>query len=186
MSVDESFKVFGLISIVLTWVSIGYILLTVKSDLSKSISHHAALKRKNYLIFCSLMLISLVAMLLFMFKWFIPTFHLPLFFSGVVMLAILSEIIATVVPLTTGWRFTVHQITSYGTSLLFPILLITILFSSGISKTALYITFVCTLLLFGMWLLFFFVKKTHAHYLIFQSLYIVAFHTTLIATTYSS
>jgi hypothetical protein len=183
MPINESFKVFGLLSIFLTWISIGYILFTIEKDLSKSISHHAALKTKNYIIFSVLMSVSLVLMYLFMTQWFIPTFQLPDFFKVTAVLAILLELTATFIPLTTGWKFTVHQLTSYGTALLIPILLVSIALSSAISSEAFCVAigsvFVAAVLIY----LFFFVKKARDHYLVYQSVFVAAFHAAIVAAT---
>lgn len=184
MHSEDYFRLFGLLSVVLTWLSIGYILTTIERDLSKAISYHAAMQRKNYRIFSVLMSTSLVVMGVFMFMWFIPTLHLSVLFSSMIVLALLLEFVATLVPLSNGWRSTVHQIMSYGTSLLLPILLLMLVLSGMLSGTAFCIAFGSFMLMLFIWFLFIFIKKTHGCYLIYQSIYILAFHTALIAVAY--
>jgi Na+/glutamate symporter len=183
MYIDDNFKFIGLLSIFLTWASIGYILFTIEKDLTKSISHHAVLKTKNYIIFSTLMSASLVLMYLFMTRWFIPTFRLPASFQITVILAIVLELITTFIPLTTGWKFTVHQLTSYGTALLIPVLLVSIALSSVISASSFYVAIVSVIVVTVLIFLFFFVKRARDHYLVYQSIFVAAFHGTVVAAT---
>jgi hypothetical protein len=184
MMIDESYKLFGVFSVLLTWMAIGYVMLTIERDIAKSISHHASQKRKNYIIFCVLMIMSLIAMLIFMVKWFIPAFNLPLFFSCTVMLAVLLELVTTLVPLTHGWRFVSHQVASYGAALLLPVLLFMLTFSPDIPEASIYIVFVSLIAQLVLLSLFFLVPRIRRHYLIYQSMYVFFFHFGIVAVAF--
>jgi hypothetical protein len=171
----------GVISILLTWLAIGFILLVTTRDLTMSVSHHAALEKRNYFIFCVLMTISLGLMGMFMYCWFIPTFALPMIFGVIVGVAILLELITTWIPLTEGWKYTVHQSCSYAVAALIPFLAIFMVLSPRISTISLYACLAMLGVMSYLTYLFVFVKSARQHYLVYQNVYVAAFHISILS-----
>lgn len=173
-------KIFGIFSILLTWVAILLVLTRTSREMSKSISHHAALKRPEYYIFALLMTISVISMWVFMVYWVVPALQLSIGFTVLFSIAATLEIITTLIPLTSGWRRKVHETTSYGAALLVAVMIGWILTSPVLSTAA---TSICLIAIVGMivfFLLYFFVKSTHKHHLVYQSLYVALFHLSLL------
>ena len=177
-------KLFGIASVLLTWLAIGFILYATERDMKRSVSHHAAVKARNHLVFGSTMTASLVSMFLFMYWWFIPHFHLPAAFSTIVGVALLLELATTWVPLTTGWKYTFHQTASYGAAALIPFLLFITLYSPYISRFAVYVCIASLATMVYLLYLFIFVKSARLRYLVYQTAYIAVFHISILATTY--
>lgn len=175
----------GILSIVLTWCAITFILLVTARVLEKSVSHHAAMKKNNHIIFAILMTTSLVLMSIFIYFWLIPVYNLSAIFGAVVGLAILLELVTTWVPLTVGWRHTVHQACSYGAAFLLPILMILIILSPDVSSVSTWISVFSLSVMVVLLHLFVFVKSVRRHYLIYQNIYILAFHISILSMIYT-
>lgn len=175
------FELLGVISILLTWLAIGFILIVTARDFTKSVSHHAALKKINYFIFCTLMTIGLGLMWVFMYEWFIPTFALPLLFGIIAGLAIILELITTWVPLTEGWKYKVHESCSYTVAALIPVLTLFMVFSSNISSIALYFCIAMLAVMAFLTYLFIYVKSARRHYLVYQNVYVATFHISILS-----
>jgi hypothetical protein len=171
----------GVISILLTWLAISFILLTISRDLTRSVSHHAARERVNYFIFCILMTIGLALMWVFMYYWFIPTFTLPLLFGVITGIAIILELITTWVPLTEGWKYKVHESCSYAVAALIPFLTLFMVFSPKISTLSLYFCLAMLGVMAFLTYLFVFVKSARRHYLVYQNVYVAAFHISILS-----
>jgi hypothetical protein len=184
MQTDNFFQIYGMVSIALTWLAISFVLLITERNLARSVSHHAAVKSGNHLIFGLIMTASLVTMCVFMYGWFIPSFNLPLPFALVVGLAILLEFITTWIPLTVGWRYVTHQLCSYGAALLIPVLLVFMLLSPKISGLSMVICIGSLALMSFLLYLFLFVKSAHSRYLVYQNIYIAAFHISILSVAY--
>lgn len=182
---DVAMQIIGVISVILTWCAIAFILLVNLRVLEKSVSHHAAMDSKNHFIFAILMSVSLIALSAFIYFWLIPAYNLSILFVIVVSLAIVLEFITTWVPLTSGWRHTVHQICSYGAALLLPVLTILTALSPGVSNITMWVSFGSLGVMLALLCMFVFVKSVRRHYLIYQNIYILAFHISLLSTLYS-
>ena len=182
MQPDEGIRVVGMVSVALTWLAIGYIILITPRVLSKSISHHAAVNIRPYYLFATLMTTAMLLMYVFMAGWLAPALLLPIGFTALITVAILLEVVATWIPLSTGWKYTVHQVCSYGAALLMPAILLFILSSPLVNEVARTLCIGALLLMAFLTLLGVFVKATHKHYLIYQSSYIVAFHGAILSS----
>ncbi len=177
-------RLFGILSVLLTWTSIGFILYVTERNLGRSVSHHAAVTARNHVIFGLIMTASLIFMFLFMYGWFIPYFQLPTIFSIIVGVALILELATTWVPLTTGWKYIFHQTSSYGAAILIPFLLFITLFSPKTSHIAAYVNITSLAVMVFLLYLFVFVKSARLRYLIYQNTYVAAFHVAILATAY--
>jgi len=161
-------------------------LLRIPRDAAHSISHHAAQRKKEYRIFALGMTASLVCMTVFVTKWLVPSLQLPGYLTAVFIIAILLETITTWVPLKEGRQFAIHQWCSYGTAVIIPVILILLAVSPKIRGLAFYIDIAATGFIFTFWLMFFFIKKAREQYLVYQSLYITAFHCALLSIAFAN
>jgi hypothetical protein len=62
MTTNDWFKACGLLSVLLTWSAIAFVIYRAPRDLSKSISHHAALQKREYRVFAVTMTLALCLM----------------------------------------------------------------------------------------------------------------------------
>jgi hypothetical protein len=185
MLFDTYLQAIGVLSIILTWCAIAFVLLVTARVLEKSVSHHVAMKKNNHIIFAILMTVSLALMSIFLYFWLIPVHSLSAFFAVIVGFAIFLELVATWVPLTVGWRHNVHQVCSYGAAFLLPILMILIILSPGVSSVSIWVSIFSLSLMVILLYLFLFVKPVRRHYLIYQNIYILAFHISILSMIYT-
>lgn len=185
MPAAEWYKVLGILSVLLTWSSIMYILLRIPRNIARSISHHAAQRKESYRIFALGMTGALVCMTVFVLKWLTPALQLPGYLVALFLFAIALEMVTTWVPLTQGRRFAIHQWCSYGTAVIIPVILILLAWSPKISTAALWVDVLAIAFIVTFWFMFFFVKKSRALYLVYQSLYIAAFHLALLSIVFA-
>lgn len=169
------YQTIGFIATALCLGAIFDVLSQPKMDLSRSISHHAARDSQTHLRFAVTMTLGILLFGIFSLGWFAPHFDMPWIFTAVLALALILELATTWVPLTRGWKFTAHQIASYGTALLIPVLLTFITLSDEVSKPAAYLCAACTVLILTFIFLFLFVRSQRKYYLAYQTIYVVCF-----------
>lgn len=180
----EMYKFFGVLSIVLTWTGLLFIISKWRGNPSMTFSLHIAKTKASYLISLILFSITLVLFYLFMLKWFVPTFHLPLFFLVLITIACLSQYIPIIIPHKQGRKAKVHLIGAIITAVaLIPIVAILFLTPqiSFIGRTIALMTALYMLLCF---FLFAFVRKLLVYSLYFEGFFILSFHLTILAAVY--
>jgi hypothetical protein len=97
----------------------------------------------------------------------------------------LAQFIVAIVPDTNGWRHMVHHKIALGMAALYIPLTYLVLSSGRVSGVAKMVSAVCIAYMVVATFLFFFVKWARSYYLIFQSLYIVAFQVIILSAAYS-
>lgn len=182
----EGYKILGLLSVILSWAAIGIVLIGRPRDISKSISHHAAQRDGAYKVFAVIMTASLLLMLFFIVKWLIPAFRLPGIIIFISSVAVLLQLIATWVPLTEGKKYTIHHLCSNGSAGLIPFIPLSLMLSGHVRGAGAIINIVAFLVMMSLWYLFWFVPQSHRHYLWYQNVYILVFHTSLMTVSYLS
>lgn len=91
-------KITALASILIFWLSM-YILLTHwPREANKSISRHAAANRNTYLFFTPVQVVIGIIMLIFMLRWFMPTFQTGLLFNWVFVTTATLQITSALLP----------------------------------------------------------------------------------------
>jgi hypothetical protein len=181
MTTYDWFKACGLLSVLLTWSAIAFVIYRAPRDLSKSISHHAALQKREYRVFAVTMTLALCLMYVFIMRWLVPALSLNTYISAALLVALAMELLTTWVPLTDGITYTAHNYLSYGTALLIPLALTGIVVTSTLSSTAALVVYIALAVMFILMLVFLTIKKAHERYLVYQSIYIAAFHIAIIS-----
>lgn len=180
------YRAIGLIATILCLWAIFDVLRKTKIDLSHSISHHAARDPKTHLRFAVTMTLGILLFGIFGLGWFAPYFNMPWVFTTIFTLALLLELATAWIPLTHGWKFTAHQVASYGTALLIPVLLAFIALSDTFSTSAVYLSAICTLLILTFIFMFLFVKSQRKYYLTYQTIYVVCFFVGILGASFFS
>ena len=183
----ESYKIFGLLSTIVSTLAALFIMLHGSRDKSKSISLHAAVvKKRSYAMYAFLFILATILFSLFCFYWFIPTFHLPFLFTVLLSIMMILLLLTILIPESGKWIKT-HRIVSYGFAFIMALLVFLLLISPAISSGARIISGICLGWMGITWLLFFFAshkRSIAAHYLFFQSSYLIAFFISIVAVTY--
>ena len=180
----ESFKSFGLISILLGWIGLAFLICKWRGKTSMSLSQHAALTKSSFSFFISIFVITIPLFYLFILKWFVPAFDLPRLFINLILIGFLFQIIYVVIPDKNGISGLLHKFFAYSFAFLLIPLNIMIFTSSNLSPIGRFVSFASTLyMIFGLTLLLW-KKGKFTYYLYFQILYVLCFHASILAATY--
>lgn len=185
MQAVESFKMLGPLSVFTIWIGLAFLVYKWPGKLDMSLSRHAAQTKWASVYYASLLMPAVAAFYLFMTRWFIPTYHLPKLATYVLLIGVLGQYIACLVPDTTGVASKIHQAGGYTMSVTLSIMLWLTIFASGTSAAARWIDIVIVGVMAYLYGLFLFVPKARKRFLIYQSTYVVLFHTAILVATYS-
>lgn len=184
MAPNEIFKLFGPISVAVTWLTVAFVVHKWRGDKSMSISKHAAANRSAYLTMLAVESIVLPMFFLFVAKWVTPTFNLPTFFTVCVGLSAAGLLLAAYIPDVKGWKTIAHELAAYGAAMLFIPASTILYLSPNISPFARYFSlFVLIYELAAVTLMTVF-EKVRNHHLYVQTAYIVLFDLSIIAAAY--
>ncbi len=181
--INEIYKNFVLYAVLAFWPASIYIVRKWKIGKGHSLSHHAASERRAYYLFALAVSIETICWLLFIYKWFAPTFHMGLVFKILFGSIAFGHFISGVVPETKGWAYKTHRWAAYIVAWLFLPAFFILAATPNLSTdvrllSVFFIGFLC-------WLWYMYTKpKTHESFLIFQAMYIATLPITLIVATY--
>lgn len=174
----------GLILVLLSWAGGTYLIRKWRGTKSMSISQHGASSPEAYRLLMAILILLGISFYIWLVACFAPHLGLGASFIAVLTVAIALQIVAGLVPDSDGWKSQVHQGAAYAMAWLYFPLSLMILASSEISQTAKIVGIACLAYMITATVLFFFAKKARSYYLIFQSLYIVAFQLIILSTAY--
>lgn len=180
---DPFFKSFGVVSIALTWIGLLLLLYKWKGDKSLSFSHHAAQTKAGQIYYFVLFAITLPLFFLFIWRWYVPTLKLPDVFIGIVIVGILGQLLAVLVPALGGTKERIHNFGAY--SMAVSLIPASIFIALGSIPSVVEIfALISVAYLTASVVLFFMFPRLSAHYLYFQSAYILTFHALILTSTY--
>lgn len=177
-------KFLGLFLVLLSWVVGAYMLRKWRGSRTMTISQHAASNSNALKLFATILIAGGLAFYVWLVRWFTPTLNLSALFVILVTIALLTQVVAGLIPDSEGLKSKIHRAAAYSGAFLYLPLSALILTASKISTPAQIIGLVCFLYMIIASFSYFFVKKARNHYLIFQTLYIVAFQIVILAAAY--
>jgi len=175
-----------LILVVLFVLIIGLLITVTRwpGGLHMTFSQHAATSRQSKIFYALLFLITLPLLMWFFVEWLVPTKNLPIVFLWFATVAVIFQILCTLIPEDGGVRTVIHRtLTGISGIAMLPLVLILVL-SPGISTYATATS--CAALLLMMILLSVALKnqKDYPYALTLQVGYYVAFFIAILASTY--
>ena len=181
----EIYKSFGLLSIILIWAGLLYMIKKWPGNKSMSFSAHAAASRPGIVYYFTLFTTDLILFFLFVSKWLVPTLHLPYVFTTISFIAVLGQFIAICIPTTGGLKTRIHDLSSYVMFVLLMPLSLMLFYSSHVSLVARLACLLAACYMVVAWFLFTIVKSTKNHFLIYQTTYAASFHVALLLVIYT-
>lgn len=172
------YQILGILGICICVAAIASVLAKDR-DLTRSISHHAAREPHVHRLFAVTMTIGMALIAASTLCWFVPHFDMPWIFTSMLILALVLETITTWVPLTQGWKFTVHQTASYTVAALIPILLAIIASTDTVSPFGRIVSLIGTAVILAFIALFFTIQGQRQYYLVYQTTYVAIFFISL-------
>jgi len=181
---DINFKLFGLLSIVIVWAGLFFLLYKWRGNKSMSFSLHAAQTRGGQIYYFLLFLITLPLFYVFILKWYIPTFDLPNAFTYLVTAGVLGQLLAVIVPAVNGQKEQIHNFGAYLMAFTMIPLSVFIAFAD-IPALVRILAVAGIIYMIGSGFLYIYSKRARSNYLYFQAMYIALFHVIIISSTYS-
>lgn len=185
LAFNEIYPYTGPFSFILMGFAIFYVLYKNPREFNKSISHHAAKDLKVYKVFAVVMSVALLSLVGYLFLFLIPVVHLSISIVVLFVVAIILELLTTWVPLTDDRKLHPHAILSNTAAFLMPVITIGLLASGHLKGSALVLAYIGLSVMVGLVIIFFTVPKARNMYLVYQSMYIVAFLLTVALIPFS-
>jgi hypothetical protein len=185
MQPNELFHHFGLIAFGLILLVMTVTLRVWGRDHALSLSGHAAKQRPSYLLFLGGLITAGVLFYFFGSFWLAPILGLNAAFSVILAATAVLEVATALVPDAGGIKSTVHRTAAWSMAVGMGVLGVLVTTAPGISGMA---QLICGMLVGYMvfaFLLFLFVPQTRAHFLIYQSSYVLSFFIVMLVPAYT-
>ena len=174
----------GLISILLTWAGLLFLIRKWKGNPSMTFSQHAAKTKNSQSYYFFLWLVCLPLFYWFMLSWFTPEFGFGLLFKVLVTLGSASLLVAAAVPETKGKQEQIHRISAFAMAYFMLPIVIMIGFSPFVAGSAKILADVFAAIMLAEILFLSHHKRKHPKMLYIQASYVAMFHIAIIAATY--
>jgi len=184
MKPNEIYKLFGPISVGVTWLTVAFVIHKWRGDKSMSISRHAATHKAAYLTMLVVESIVLPMFFLFVAKWVTPVFDLPSFFTVCVGIAASGLVVAAWIPDVKGWKNIVHGMAAYGAAMLFIPASTVLYLSPSISPFARNMSLFVLIYELVAVTSFTVSEKARSYHLYVQTAYIILFDLSILAVAY--
>jgi hypothetical protein len=115
----DIFRWFGAAAFLSYWSTVAFLLVHWPRNRSKSLSDHIAVGKKQINLLLAVVTIETTLYALYFYKWFIPTFDMPVTFTCLITLTFATHLATFVFPSTQGRVKRTHWLVSYITALLF-------------------------------------------------------------------
>jgi hypothetical protein len=174
----------GLISVVLSWAGLVFMIWYWKGDFSKTFSQNAARQKSTIIYYAILWLICLPPFTWFLLFPFYETLQLNGFFRIIGIIAALGMLIAALIPETVGWKAKVHRFSAFMMAWCFIPLTLLIAFSPVVSVLGKTTSFLTSF--FMLFSAIYLLKKNaeHPNLLSLQGLYIAVFQVSVLVAYY--
>lgn len=179
------YKYFGLLAFTLLVLGLIFVLYRWPAERHLTFSQRVALQRQSIIYYIILFGVTLPLLLLFLVGWFQPTFKLSLWFNVFIILSSIGQLLATLVPETTGWKVKFHRFISGMSGVLLIPMLVLMLNSDQITAVGKIITLLGIITMacvIGMLMIN--KKETFTPSYIHQSIYYAAFFIPILAVSY--
>jgi hypothetical protein len=174
----------GLLSILISWCLLIILIRVWKGKASMTLSQHAAQVRASRIYYAVMWTFVLPPFMWFMINPFARTLELPSLYTVTALITGLLMAVAAYVPEVPGWRHHVHRYAAFAMAALFMPLVALVIFSSQVSRVAQIICILALVYMAVSTTALSLNRGRHAHLLIIQSLYVLAFHISILTSYY--
>lgn len=184
MNIAFDFKNLALLSIVLTWIGLLFVVYKWPGNSSMTFSLYFAKTKASYIFSLIYFSITLFLFYVFMTAWFNHAFVMPNYFPFLITVACIAQFIPIVIPHTKGLTAKTHFFFAFVTGITLISLTIILALTQDISLVGRIIASVAALYMFCSFFLFLFVRRLLSYSLYFEGIYILSFHLAILAATY--
>lgn len=180
----DTYKYFGIASFLLLAIGLAVIPNIWPLGIHASFSQHIAGKRSSIIYYVVLFLLTLPIFQLFIYNWFIPTIHAPIYFGHIVATSCIFQIACTLVPETGGSKTRIHRLLAGASGILLIPALIILITANTLDALS---TILLTTGLGTMVVVLYILKKgdgRHPRFLVLQAAYFSAFFLPILIIAY--
>lgn len=179
------YKYFGLPTVILLVLGLIFVLYRWPAEKHLTFSQRVALQKQSIIYYVILFSVTLPLLLLFLVGWFQPTFKISPWFNTFIFLSSAGQLLATLVPETTGWKVKFHRFISGVSGVLLIPMLVLMLSSEEISIMGKVITLLGIITMACViGVLMINKKETFTPSYVHQSVYYAAFFIPILAVSY--
>lgn len=179
------YKYFGLLALILLVLGLIFVLYRWPAEKHLTFSQRVALQKQSIVYYVILFSITLPLLLLFLVGWFQPAFKLSPWFNVFIVLSSIGQLLATLVPETTGWKVKFHRFISGMSGVLLIPMLVLMLSSDQISIMGKIITLLGIITMASViGILMINKKETFTPSYVHQSIYYAGFFVPVLTVSY--
>lgn len=185
---DENLKHLGAASIVVAFAALLFIVRRWSLGThATSISKHAGAQRTSYLLFGSVLTFVGAAFYLFLWRWFGPAIGAAWPYYLILALAGIFQLLTAWLPDDGSGKglAKAHRLVAFSMAAMMMLLVGCVALAPNVGVIARTLSVLVLTLMVILWYLFSFVKSTHRHFLVYQSVYIVSFYVVILLATYT-
>lgn len=174
----------GLVSVVLLLLGLWFVVWRWPQGTHLTFSQHAAQHKSATIYYFFLFAVTLPLLNVFFIKWFVPQFHLSVWFSIFTVAASGFQIACTLVPEVPGWRTQWHQALAGVSALLLVPLPIILALSANVETVGRLLAGMALFAMLGIIAFAMQAKGSHPKLLIAQSAYFAALFMPILFVSY--
>ncbi|MGC1176882.1 MAG: hypothetical protein WA843_02330 [Candidatus Saccharimonadales bacterium] len=178
------FEYLGLFLVLIGWIGGLYLVRTWRGTQVMSLSQHAASATKASKFFAAILVVGGSAFYIWLLTWLKPHLGLPNIFTALLTVTFILQVITAIIPDTEAWKRTAHRSAAYIMATLYFPLSLLIISAQATSSLAKVVGVICLGYMLFAAISFFTIKRARNRYLIFQSLYIIAFQLIILSAAY--
>jgi len=179
-----SFQHLGLVSFLLLFGGAALIIRKWPLGKHQTVSQHVAANKRLAWCFVLLSAIFLSLFLPFLAHWFIPTFHISIWFSVFVTVASTAQFASALIPEVGGWKTQWHRALAGMTAVSLAPALIVLLSTDAVPMAGKAVTWFCLAVMAIILVLLIKSGGKHSHFLVLQFSYFGAFFVPILFITY--
>lgn len=181
---NSIFRWFGVFGILVLWGIGSYVLHRFFESKDKTFSAHVAYNYKALIPWAIGITLNGIFFWLFALLWLTPTFQLPPVFMAVFSITVLCQFITAWVPDRAGWMSFVHTSTAYTMAIGMAVAPLFLVASQLVDPVVRVIAAAASAIMIFELIMLLFVKQDSNNRLVYQIVYAIAFHVTILAITF--
>jgi hypothetical protein len=174
----------GILSILLMWLGVYFLIKNHGIDTTKSISRHAAKNNKYHILFGIVEITVVTIFSIFIFSWFIPQLELGNSYRITAMIGIAGTVFAALVPDKDGLKSNIHFAAAYSMAFSLMVMNYLLFTNPNVNSFAQIMSFLGFMYMLGGWTVGIFNYRLFKEHMLFAQIgYFVAFQLPILIAT---
>lgn len=184
MEAPEPFRFLIILALSILFSGLWFLVWKWPQGKDMSLSQHAAAYRHAYFYYIGLFLVVLPLLMIFFIRWFVPEFHLYLWFTYFIALSAAAQFIVVLIPESGGKKTTYHRFFAAGSALMLIPSLVIISRSEAISSISRSVSIISLIFMVTIICVLIAGRGKHAYLLVLQVAYFALFFLAILSATF--